>query len=65
VEAGSVTDLAAAIAELAGDDERRARLAARGYEVARERTWGALVRRYEHMYTALSCREVEEYRSGE
>lgn len=65
VESGCAVHLATAIAELANDGERRARLAECGHEVARERTWGALVRRYEHMYTTVSCRKAEEYNSGE
>lgn len=64
-EAGSAKQLAAAIAELMADDERRERLAAEGPAVARERTWGALVRRYERMYTTVSCLQAEEYGSGE
>lgn len=65
VAAGSSAHLAAAIARLAVDDERRERLVAGGQALARERTWDSLVRRYERMYTSVSCRTAEEYRSGE
>lgn len=65
VEAGSAERLAAAIAELANDLERRERLAADGHQVARERTWEALVRRYERIYATLSHSNHEEHRSGD
>lgn len=65
VEAGSAEQLAAAIAGLAADDSGRERLAADGHEVARERTWRMLVRRYEQVYTNVSHQKAEENRSGE
>lgn len=65
VAAGSVSDLARAIAELAPDGDRRVRLAECGNKMARERTWAALVRRYVRLYTTVTCRNAEEYRSGE
>lgn len=48
--AGSAEHLATAMADLARDDDRRARLATGGPAVARARTWSALVGRYERMY---------------
>lgn len=64
VAAGSVEQLATAIATLACDAEHREHLVAGGRRLARERTWGALVRRYERLYTTVS-RQAEEHRSGE
>lgn len=64
VAAGSVEPLAAAIAALACDAGHREHLVAGGRRLARERTWGALVRRYERLYTTVA-RQAEEHRSGE
>lgn len=52
--AGSSDALAEAIADLAADEKLRARLGAAGPPVARERTWGAMVRRYERMYRTVA-----------
>lgn len=48
--AGESRDLARALKELLDDDDGRRELAGGGREMARERTWPALMRRYERLY---------------
>lgn len=49
--AGDPAALAAQIRALWADPSRRAQMAAHGHELATERTWPALVRRYDAVYT--------------
>lgn len=65
IEAGSAEQLAEEIAGLAADDELRVRHSLEGQRMARERTWSALVRRYEQVYNNVSRQKAEENRSGE
>jgi glycosyltransferase involved in cell wall biosynthesis len=52
VQAGDPESLAAAIASLHEDEETRRDLSAGGRDLARERTWPALMRRYEALYAS-------------
>ncbi|QNN82278.1 glycosyltransferase [Brachybacterium sp. Z12] len=65
IKAGSAEQLAEEIAGLAADGELRVRHSVEGQRMARERTWSALVRRYEQVYTNALHQKVEENRSGE
>ncbi|WP_299302582.1 glycosyltransferase [uncultured Brachybacterium sp.] len=65
IKAGSAEQLAEEIAGLAADGELRVRHSVEGQRMARERTWSALVRRYEQVYTNVSHQKAEENRSGE
>lgn len=64
VAAGDPARLADVICALALDDERRSRLAAQGKEAASQRTWPALVRRYEKLYVDITARPREELTRG-
>ncbi|MGP9707015.1 glycosyltransferase [Brachybacterium sp. AOP24-D1-21] len=52
--AGSSDALAEAIAVLAADKDLRVQVGVAGPPVARERTWSAMVRRYERMYRTVA-----------
>ncbi|MGP5009141.1 glycosyltransferase [Brachybacterium tyrofermentans] len=65
IKAGSAEQLAEEIAGLAADGELRVRHSVEGQRMAQERTWSALVRRYEQVYTNVSHQKAEENRSGE
>lgn len=60
VPSGSPDALADALLALAEDDEGRARRAADGRRVAAERTWPAMMRRYEHVYRSVRDTEGPE-----
>lgn len=57
--------LAGGILELLEDDARRRTLAEGAREAARERTWPAMMRRYELAYCAAVQKSTEENRHGE
>ena len=52
------------ICALALDSERMSRLAVQGREAASQRTWPALVRRYEKLYLDITARPREELTRG-
>src|SRR5699024_10680592 len=56
----SPRQLAAALADLLVDEDHRRHLAARGRAAARDRTWLAMMRRYEVAYRALVNSSAEE-----
>lgn len=64
VPAGSAERLADAICELARDDEKMSQLSTQGRAVATQRTWPALVRRYEKLYLDITARSQEELTHG-
>lgn len=64
-EAGSATSLASSITTLLNDVERREGISRRGLAEAAERTWPAMMRRYERVYRSVTHREAEETISGE
>lgn len=64
VPAGSAERWADAICELALDDEKMAQLSTQGRAVATQRTWPALVRRYEKLYLDITARSQEELTRG-
>lgn len=61
----SPQDLAAALADLLGDEGRRRAFGARGRAAATGRTWPAMMQRYEVAYRALVNISVEETPRGE
>ena len=63
--AGDPAALARAMADLLVDDVRRAGLSLRGRAAAAERTWPAMMRRYERVYRSVAHSEAEETISGE
>ena len=64
VAAGAAECLADTICALALDSERMSRLAVQGREAASQRTWPALVRRYEKLYLDITARPREELTRG-
>lgn len=57
--------LAGALTALLAEGNRRQELSHRGREVAMERTWPAMMRRYERVYRSVAHSEAEETISGE
>ncbi|MGO1226995.1 MAG: glycosyltransferase family 4 protein [Brachybacterium sp.] len=64
VPGDSVKRLAEEICAVALDNERMSRLAAQGREAASQRTWPALVQRYEKLYLDITARSQEETTRG-
>lgn len=65
VRAESPEDLAGALIGLLVDEDRRRALGARGREAATDRTWPAMMRRYEVAYRAVLMTASEETTRGE
>lgn len=64
VGADSPAELATALAGLLQDEARRSETAAQGRAGARERTWPAMMKRYEVAYRAVLMNASEESNSG-
>ena len=63
--AGDPEGLATVIADTLMSPERRRDLADQGRRAAAERTWPAMMRRYERVYRSVARNEAEETISGE
>lgn len=63
--AGSPASLASSITALITDADRRKELSRRGRAEAAERTWPAMMRRYDRAYRSVAFSEAEETISGE
>ncbi|GAB4095145.1 glycosyltransferase family 4 protein [Brachybacterium horti] len=63
--AGSPASLASSITALITDADRRKELSRRGRAEAAERTWPAMMRRYDRAYRSVAFRDAEETISGE